>query len=137
MVESLIPKNIIITGKSTVFQILLRLRDPDEGIFRVNGVDARHIDRGDWFKAIGVVAQDDWVQIVPSGEGQWDVWPAERHFYLRSRELLSRDLILSENEPIIENATADYGASGRREALGRTMHEYPHERLFYDPDALP
>ena len=84
--------------------------------------------------AIGVVGQDDWVHIVPSGEHQWDVWPAERHFYMRSATMLSRDLILSENEPILENATADYGASGRADALGRTTHEYPHERLFYDPD---
>lgn len=85
-------------------------------------------------QSVGYVGQDDWVQIVPSGEGQWDVWPAERQFYMRSRGLLSRDLILSENEPIVENATADYGASGVRENLGRTVHEYPHERLFYDPD---
>jgi hypothetical protein len=48
--------------------------------------------------------------------------------------MLSRSLILSENEPIIENATADYGAAGDRESLGRSMHEFPHERLFYDPD---
>jgi hypothetical protein len=85
-------------------------------------------------RGIGFVGQDDWVQIVPSGEGQWDVWPAERHFYMRSRGMLSRSLILSENEPIIENATADYGAAGDRESLGRSMHEFPHERLFYDPD---
>jgi len=85
-------------------------------------------------QSVGYVGQDDWLQIVPSGEGQWDVWPAERQFYMRSRGLLSRDLILSENEPIVENATADYGASGVREHLGRTVHEYPHERLFYDPD---
>jgi hypothetical protein len=83
---------------------------------------------------VGVATQDDWVEIVPSGDAQWDVWPAERHFYVRSRGLLSRSLILSENEPIIENATGDYGAANDREALGRTIHEFPHERLFYDPD---
>ncbi len=83
---------------------------------------------------VGILNQDDWLEIVPSGEGRWDVWPAERHFYMRSRGLLSRDLVLSENEPIIENATADYGASGSREALGRTTHDFPDERLFYDPD---
>ncbi len=83
---------------------------------------------------VGVVGQDDWLHLVPSGEGQWDVWPAERHYYMRSSTMLSRDLILSENEPIIENATADYGAACEREALGRTTHRYPHERLFYDPD---
>jgi hypothetical protein len=85
-------------------------------------------------RGIGILGQDDWTQIVPSDEGQWDVWPAERHFYMRSRAMLSRSLILSENEPIIENTTADYGAGGDRESLGRSMHEYPHERLFYDPD---
>jgi len=84
--------------------------------------------------AIGVVGQDDWVHIVPSGEHQWDVWPSERQFYMRSATMLSRALILSENEPIIENATADYGASSAPDALGSTTHEYPHERLFYDPD---
>ena len=83
---------------------------------------------------LGIVGQDDWLQIVPSGEGQWDAWPAERHFYMASRTMLSRSLILSENEPIIENATADYGAAGRREDLGATTHDYPHERVFYDPD---
>ena len=85
-------------------------------------------------RGIGFLGQDDWVQIVPSGEGQWDVWPAERHFYMRTRGMLSRSLILSENEPIIENATADYGAAGDRESLGRCMHDFPQERLFYDPD---
>ena len=83
---------------------------------------------------VGVVGQDDCVHVVPSGEGQWDVWPAERHFYMRSASVLSRELVLSENEPIIENATADYGAAREREALGRTTHDYPQERLFYDPD---
>jgi hypothetical protein len=83
---------------------------------------------------VGYVCQDDWVHIVPSGKSVWDAWPAERFFYMRSRGLLSRDLILSETEPILENATADYGAARTRESLGRVTHEYPDERLFYDPD---
>ncbi len=85
-------------------------------------------------KGAGFICQDDWVQIVPSGDQQWDCWPAERFFYMRSRGLLSRDLVLAESEPIVENATADYGAAGEREALGRTTHDYPDERLFFDPD---
>ena len=85
-------------------------------------------------RSVGYIGQDDWLHVVPSGEGKWDVWPAERHFYSCSRDLLSRSLVLSENEPIIENATADFGANGDRESLGRTNHQYPHERLFYDPD---
>ena len=88
----------------------------------------------DVLKGTGFVCQDDWVHIVPSGRGQWDVWPSERQFYMRTRDLLSRDLILSENEPILENATADYGAAGVRDALGRSTHGFPDERMFYDPD---
>jgi hypothetical protein len=93
-------------------------------------------DKGvkDVIKTLGFVCQDDWVHIVPSGKGQWDVWPAERQFYMRTRGLLSRGLILSENEPIIENSTADYGAAGLRDELGQSTHDYPDERLFYDPD---
>jgi hypothetical protein len=85
-------------------------------------------------KAVGILIQDDWVQIVPSDEHVWDVWPAERQFYMRSRDMLSRSLILSENEPIIENATGDFGAAGKRDCLGQTTHCYPDERLFYDGD---
>jgi hypothetical protein len=91
-------------------------------------------DLEETMKLVGNVCQDDWVHIVPSGDEQWDVWPAERFFYVRSRGLLSRELILAESEPIIENATADYGADGSREALGRVVHGYPDERLFLDPD---
>lgn len=84
---------------------------------------------------VGYLCQDDWIHIVPSGKAQWDVWPSERHFYMRSRNLLSRDLVLAETEPILENATADYGAGGSRESLGRVTHQFPDERLFYDPDS--
>ena len=125
------------TGKSTAVTYWAERNDPA----RRNELRRRYVVEKKGEKAadevmagIGVTAQDDWLQIVPSGEGQWDAWPAERHFYMRSRGLFSRRLILSENEPIIENAAADYGADGMRESLGRTMHEYPHERLFYDPD---
>jgi hypothetical protein len=72
---------------------------------------------------------------VPSGKSQWDVWPSERFFYVRSRNLLSRDLVLAETEPILENAAADYGAGGDTASLGRVTHQYPDERLLYDPDS--
>ncbi len=85
-------------------------------------------------QGVGFLCQDDWVEIVPSGEGVWDSWPAERYFYMRSQGLASRDLVLAENEPIVENATADYGASADPAVIGQVTHGDPHERLFYDPD---
>jgi hypothetical protein len=124
-------------GKSTAATFWAERNDPK----RRNELARRHqIEKGnekaakEVLKAVGFVCQDDWVHVVPSGRGQWDVWPSERQFYMRTRDLLGRDLILSENEPIIENATADYGAAGSREALGRTTHDFPDERMFYDPD---
>ena len=36
--------------------------------------------------------------------------------------------------PYCTKLLADYGADGRREVLGQCTHDYPHERLFYDPD---
>ncbi|MFQ5477151.1 MAG: hypothetical protein ACE5E4_00880 [Candidatus Binatia bacterium] len=91
-------------------------------------------DAAEIMKGVGFIGQDDWLNLVPAGEGAWDMWPAERFFYLRSRGLASRDLILAENEPFVENATADYGASANAGVLGQCTHDYPHERIFYDPD---
>ena len=100
--------------------------------YLIEGTAEKDLDES--MRALGLVGQDDWLEMVPSGEGRWDVWPAERQYYMSGRTLLSRSLILSENEPIIENATADFGASGEREMLGSCTHEYPDERLFYNPD---
>ena len=125
------------TGKSTAVTFWAERNQPERRseLRRRYVIDTKSEKETDeLMPTIGVVTQDDWISIVPSGQGRWDVWPAERHFYMRSRGLLSRDLILSENEPIIENATADYGAAGERGTLGQTTHEFPHERLFYDPD---
>ena len=44
-------------GKSTLVQLLLRLRDPDEGMLHVNGVDARLFRRGDWQRRVAYVPQ--------------------------------------------------------------------------------
>ena len=44
-------------GKSTLVQLLLRLRDPDEGVLHVNGQDARTIRRADWHREVAYVPQ--------------------------------------------------------------------------------
>jgi len=45
-------------GKTTVFQLLLRFYDPDAGVVRVDGVDARAADPRELRRRIAVVAQD-------------------------------------------------------------------------------
>jgi ABC-type multidrug transport system fused ATPase/permease subunit len=45
-------------GKSTVLNLLLRLRDPTRGRVLVNGVDARDIDLDSWRGMFSVVLQD-------------------------------------------------------------------------------
>jgi len=45
-------------GKSTLVQILLRLRDPDSGVYLVNGAAASTFDRSDWQRRVAYVSQD-------------------------------------------------------------------------------
>jgi ATP-binding cassette subfamily B protein len=45
-------------GKSTLVQLLLRLRDPDEGDYRVGSTDVREISLDDWQRRIAYVSQE-------------------------------------------------------------------------------
>jgi ABC-type multidrug transport system fused ATPase/permease subunit len=45
-------------GKSTMTQLLLRLRDPDAGVYLVNGVPAHRFARPDWQSRVAYVPQD-------------------------------------------------------------------------------
>jgi ATP-binding cassette subfamily B protein len=45
-------------GKTTVFQLLLRFYDPQSGVVRVDGVDARRVDPASLRARIGIVPQD-------------------------------------------------------------------------------
>jgi ABC-type multidrug transport system fused ATPase/permease subunit len=45
-------------GKSTLVQLLLRLRDPDEGDYRVGSTDVCHISLDDWQRRIAYVSQE-------------------------------------------------------------------------------
>lgn len=45
-------------GKSTLLQILLRLRDPSSGQLLVNGIESTAFARDQWFGRIGFVSQD-------------------------------------------------------------------------------
>ncbi len=45
-------------GKTTLFQLLLRFYDPEQGVIRFDGVDLRELDPQDLRRRIGLVAQD-------------------------------------------------------------------------------
>jgi len=45
-------------GKSTFVQLLLELREPTSGAYRVNGVDAASYSREDWHRAFSYVPQE-------------------------------------------------------------------------------
>jgi ABC-type multidrug transport system fused ATPase/permease subunit len=45
-------------GKSTLTQLLLRLRDPDAGAYLINGEPARTFTRSDWQRRVAYVPQD-------------------------------------------------------------------------------
>lgn len=59
-----IPKGTVVAlvgesgaGKSTIADLLLRLRDPDAGAIRVDGIDVREFDTQSWRRRIGYVSQ--------------------------------------------------------------------------------
>jgi ATP-binding cassette, subfamily B, bacterial len=45
-------------GKSTLVQLLLRLREPDSGVYRVGGTDVRQIALADWQRRVAYVSQE-------------------------------------------------------------------------------
>jgi ATP-binding cassette subfamily B protein len=45
-------------GKSTLVQLLLRLREPDGGVYRVNSMDVRDIALTDWQRRVAFVPQE-------------------------------------------------------------------------------
>ena len=53
--------------------------------------------------------------------------------YARTGGFPGLDFILIENEPMLENALADFGASGCKKYLGKVTHEFFPERIFYEP----
>jgi ABC-type multidrug transport system fused ATPase/permease subunit len=46
------------SGKSTLVQLLLRLREPGQGVMLVDGVDARELSIDDWYARVALVPQE-------------------------------------------------------------------------------
>ena len=49
-------------GKTTFINLLMRFYDPQEGSILLDGVDTRHMDRGELRKCVGMVLQDTWLK---------------------------------------------------------------------------
>ena len=85
------------------------------------------------FPSIGILCQEDWIEILNDAERGWVFWSTERCLYARTGGFPGLKFVLSENEPILENVTADFGGGSSIEKLGRITHDYFPERIFYDP----
>ena len=106
-------------------------RTPDAGRLGEAGIQ-KELDRV--MERVGIVCQEDWVEILKEGAGHWVFWPAERCMYARTAGFPGLSYVLSENDPQLENVAADFGGSGDVAGLGRVDHECATERLFYDPE---
>jgi DNA polymerase III delta prime subunit len=101
---------------------------------REHPTDKAHEMAASLMPKVGILCQEDWVEIVPQNGGTWVFWPTERTCYARTGGFPGLRFVLAENAPLLENACADFGASGDPAKLGRVTHDYFPERLFYDPD---
>jgi phosphoenolpyruvate carboxykinase-like protein len=99
------------------------------------GVSGNELDTklGKIFPEIGILCQEDWIEILKDEKRGWVFWSTERCLYARTGGFPGLKFVLSENEPILENVTADFGGGGTIDKLGRITHDYFPERIFYDP----
>lgn len=87
----------------------------------------------DLMPRVGILCQEDWIEILRTERGDWLFYPTERAMYARTGGFPGLRFILAENEPLLENVAADFG--GSLATLGQVTHEYFPERLFYLPEA--
>lgn len=106
-------------------------RTPDAGRLGESGIQ-KELDR--IMSRVGILCQEGWIEILKEGAGHWLFWPTEKTMYARTSGFPGLRLILSENDPLLENVAADYGGSGDPSSLGGVTHEYFRERIFYSPD---
>jgi hypothetical protein len=85
-------------------------------------------------EAVGILCQEDGVEILKEGAGRWMFWPVFRALYARTAGFPGRASTLGENRPLLENVAADFGGSGDPREIGRVNHECATERIFYDPE---
>jgi len=97
-----------------------------------NGVDLEEeLDR--IFPNVGILCQEDWIEILHDERRGWVFWSTERCLYARTGGFPGLKFVLAENTPILENVTADFGGARSIDSLGRITHDYFPERIFYDP----
>ena len=85
------------------------------------------------FPNVGILCQEDWIEILHDEKRGWVFWSTERCLYARTGGFPGLKFVLAENTPILENVTADFGGARSIDQLGRITHDYFPERIFYDP----
>jgi hypothetical protein len=95
--------------------------------------EALQAELGKIFAGIGILCQEDWIEILKEEKRGWIFWSTERCLYARTGGFPGLRFVLAENEPILENVATDFGGGRTMDAFGRITHDYFPERIFYDP----
>jgi ATP-binding cassette, subfamily B, bacterial len=127
------------SGKSTLVQLLLRLREPTDGIIYVDGRDARRISLDEWYQDIAFVPQEahlfagsvaDNIRFFRPDVDEAKIERAAKLAHIHEEIM---DMPLGYDTPVGERGSQISGGQRQRLCIARALLEQPSAMVLDEP----